>query len=271
MGQKLGQHFLKNQKVISKILKTLEIENGGVVIEIGPGHGELTIPLAEACTKVDAKFIAIEKDAELAKNLKRRLTAAHLNAEVITGDVRSILPIHIAEIKKNTPYSVIGNLPYYLTGYLLRLIGKFEPKPRQCIFMLQKEVGGRIVSTPPHMNRLAAILQFWATTKIIAQVHRSDFSPPPKVDSVLLALIPQRDGVLPFRTYERVVSLAFRQPRKTLLNNLGAGLSISKDEIISIFSDLKLAPKVRPGELTITDIKNLAQYLGEALLTLPTD
>ena len=87
-----------------------------------------------------------------------------------------------------TATKIVGNIPYYITGKLLRIISELEHKPERTVLLIQKEVALRICATPPDMNRLAASVQFWADAEIIAHVPRNDFSPAPEVDSAVVVL-----------------------------------------------------------------------------------
>ncbi|HVO28941.1 MAG TPA: 16S rRNA (adenine(1518)-N(6)/adenine(1519)-N(6))-dimethyltransferase RsmA [Candidatus Paceibacterota bacterium] len=251
----LGQHFLKNRGAAGKIVAAVGARPGDTIIEIGPGHGELTRPLAAT----GARVIAIEKDGALAEQLDK---TGIPNLEVIAGDVLTMLPALAADGGK-----LVGNLPYYLTGHLLRLISELETKPARCVFMVQKEVALRMTAAPPHMNRLAASVQFWAEPDIVANLPKSDFSPQPKVDSTVVQLEAKpaiSDAAAPTSAqYYAAVRILFSQPRKTLLNNLTAGRPRSaefpKDDISKILEALGANPQLRPQNLTVGQIGAIAK------------
>ena len=125
MGKKLGQYFLKSNEAIKKIVAALELKTGETVIEIGAGHGELTEELGVRCPSVakavagrqvlGVKIIAIERDEQLVQILKKKFEE-NKNIEIIEGDVRKELK---AISEKCKVYKLVGNIPYYLTGYLL--------------------------------------------------------------------------------------------------------------------------------------------------------
>src|SRR3989344_6086795 len=187
----LGQHFLKNKAKIKKIVEALNLENGDTVIEIGPGHGELTDELG--IMNNELRIIAIEKDKNLFKYLKNKFSQDK-NIEIIEGDILKIFPsiIHNSSfIIQN--YKIVGNIPYYITGYLLRILGELEKKPSLIVLTIQKEVAERICAIrqaqgKPKMNLLAASVQFWAEPKIIGYISKKDFRPAPKVDSAIIKL-----------------------------------------------------------------------------------
>ena len=174
---KLGQHFLKNKTKLRKIVEALELKDGDVVIEIGPGHGELTDELRSANHKL--KIIAIEKDEELAESLKEKFKN-NKNIKIIEGDALKLLPqltddqrLTIYDKRLTTDnYKIAGNIPYYITGYLFRILGELENKPSLIVLLIQKEVAERVCARPPKMSLLAASVQFWAEPKIISNVSK---------------------------------------------------------------------------------------------------
>lgn len=252
--QKLGQHFLKNKSIISKIIDTLALQPGDIVFEIGPGRGELTKELEVESEKRHSyvvpaqagihalkkqknglKIISVEKDEDLCESLKKQFeNDPHI--EIVCGDALKLLPPLISKLcdVKNLKYKLVGNIPYYITGHLLRIVSELKNKPGRSVFMVQKEVAERIVAQPPKMNRLAASVQFWAETKIIANVPKHDFSPAPKVDSAVV-LLEQKTGSAPIgaNDYYAAVRILFGQPRKTILNNVLQKCDVGRRTFIS--------------------------------------
>ncbi len=261
---RLGQHFLKNSGAITKIVRALEIGNADVVIEIGPGHGELTFPLAKACEATGGHVIAIEKDPALAAELEARAKSEGCkNITVVQGDALKILGIEVDRLGA-APYKLAGNIPYYITGKLFRAVGELSQRPERSVFTIQREVAERICSIPPRMNRLAASIQFWAAPKIIALLSPQDFSPPPKVESAVILLSAKNDGQN--RTapqYYAAVRALFAQPRKTILNNLTAKLggASAKQNVLRCMEKLSIAPGARPQNLTAENIAAIAETL----------
>lgn len=254
MSQRLGQHFLKNASAITKIIAAIDPQAGETIVEIGPGRGALTIPLAEACRRVGAKLIAIEKDPKLIDGL-RATTAEIKNLEIVGGDALDILKVGL--IHGGTlgqPFKLVGNIPYYVTGHLLRTVSELQEKPERCVFMLQKEVAERATAQPPKMNRLAASVQFWAEPKIIARLGKDDFSPPPKVDSAVILLEAKRPQPKRPEQYYAAVRALFAQPRKTILNNLR-----SKSVEAADLAKLGINSGLRAQNLTVEDIGVIAK------------
>ena len=167
-------------------------------------------------------------------------------------------------------YKIVGNIPYYITGKLLRTISELDHKPERTVLLIQKEVAERICAVPPAMNRLAASVQFWADAEIVAPVPRCDFSPAPEVDSTVIVLktkdtrqnsaAPGGNVVEP-ALYYRAVRGIFAQPRKTLLNNLSAmaAKGISKDQIVEQLQKIGVNHTARPQDLGIEQIIAIAK------------
>jgi len=286
MGNYLGQHFLINKKKIEKIIEALDLKSGDVVVEIGPGKGALTIPLCENCQKLGCKIIAVEKDKDLADDLKNKIYDLGLdkNIEIIEGDALKTLPrlIHNSELRiKN--YKIVGNIPYYITGYLLRILGELENKPSLIVLTIQKEVAQRVCAKPrtrrrqgyggQGMNLLAASVQFWAEPKIIGSVSKKDFWPIPKVDSAIIKLTPLtllvRSSIQCNKgDYYKFIKILFKQPRKTILNNLKSQISNlkNKEKIIEKLKKVGVDPQARPQNLSIEQILKLFNFLKYCFL-----
>jgi 16S rRNA (adenine1518-N6/adenine1519-N6)-dimethyltransferase len=260
----LGQHFLKNAAVLQSIIAALELRAGDAVIEIGSGHGELTLPLAKKMADLRGTFVAIEKDLSLVSEVKNEIEKMAGDHLVLQGDALKMLPGIIAALTAET-YKLVGNLPYYITGHLLRAVSELQKKPERCVFMLQKEVAERIVARPPKMNRLAASVQFWAEPRLIGLVSKKDFSPMPTVDSALLLLKTNRQAAPPVdpARYYAAVRILFAQPRKTILNNLAAGGKRKKEEVLHMIEKISLNPRSRPQDLDIGNIFTVATTFFE--------
>ncbi len=285
MSKFLGQHFLKNKAAIERIVSAVAVQPGETIIEIGPGSGALTKPLAAVCTQKNACLIAIEKDRGLASSFKL-LAVSNKNFEILDGDILDILPELVESYKlKANSYKLIGNIPYYITGALLRTIGELTVKPIKTVLMVQKEVAQRVCSAPPHMNLLAAATQFWAKPTLLFSLKPSDFDPPPEVESAVIEMSPVEQ--LRFATveqlnssktaqllnsstesesaaYYRLIRIAFKQPRKLLMNNLLEGFPEQKrSQIASTLAQMGLPENIRAQDLSIA----LLQKLSDALPT----
>ncbi len=262
--KRLGQVFLKNRRYLEKIIKELELKPKEVVIEIGPGTGSLTEILLEN----EVEIIAIEKDLSLYSFLKERFKN-NPNLKIIKGDIRNILKNTkfqktIAKQTSKSNFKLVGNIPYYLTSYLFRLLIDLEKKPKIIVLMVQKEVALRIKAKPPKTNLLAALLQLFFEIKIVDFVSKDNFWPKPKVNSAIikLALKPEifssqneKGKVI------KVIKAGFSQPRKLLINNLSENLSLNKQKVKDIFNILKIAPNSRAQNLFTDDWQKIAENL----------
>jgi len=236
----LGQNFLTNKSKLRKIADALDLKKGETIVEIGPGHGELTEQIIGKLDNLGIgkyKIILIEKDSRLIGDLKNKFQK-NKNIEVVEGDALKVLKKPISQLS-NSPiakYKIVGNIPYYITGHLLRIISELKSKPEIVVLLIQKEVAQRIALRPAlrrglrqgeqaqgkqNMNLLAASVQFWAEPKIIDYVSKRDFKPAPKVDSAIIKL--QTTGYklqTNSKKYYEFIRILFKQPRKTILNNL---------------------------------------------------
>lgn len=259
--QKLGQHFLINHLAIKRIIDALDLKSGDLVIEIGSGKGALTLPLAEACAKIGCQLMAIEKDPDLASSVERLAFSKKNKLEVIRGDALEEIPKITKRLTLTTKhFKVVGNIPYYITGRLLRVLGELNSKPVKAVLMAQKEVAERLIAKPPKMNLLAAAVQFWAEPKIIFTLKPKDFRPSPKVESAVIEMassVQHYASRTAIKRYYELVKILFKQPRKTVLNNLRNGLKISTDAAATIMYKHRLTTSIRPQNLTVDQIKNL--------------
>ncbi len=259
MASILGQHFLKDKKALKKIVAAMEVGPRDVIIEIGPGHGELTEHLIAMNPR---QIVAVEKDKRLAESLRQKLP----DIEIIEGDILKILPALHSKLEIRNS-ELVGNIPYYITGHLLRKISELEKKPKLIVFTVQKEVAERICAQPPKMNLLAASVQFWGEPKIVGRISKKAFRPPPKVDSAIIKITPyhlsRHDGISDIKKlaagkYYEFIKILFKQPRKTILNNLRAGPKLPQKEIQNRLQKLNISPNLRPANLSMSDINKLA-------------
>lgn len=258
MPRPLGQHFLKDTSALRKICTAIDPQKGDTIIEVGPGHGELSDTILHSLELLSAttySFTAIEKDPSLVPALIEKY-GSDKNVRIVAGDVRSVL----SEVApKKGPYKIVGNIPYYLTTYLLRIVSELPHKPTLVVFTMQKEVAERICAKPA-MNLLAAIMHYWATPSIAGIIPKNSFAPPPKVDSATLVL-KLKDSV-DWDNADRFfsfVKILFKQPRKTIANNLHDGLDTSKENIEKILTKHSLSSGARPHELTFDEIALLVE------------
>lgn len=253
--RKLGQHFLKNTSALQLIASSLEIAPGDIVIEIGPGHGELTEFIIAGKPK---KIILIEKDSSLQLLLEKKFKD-DARIDVIGGDALKELPAITSRVEfMPHGFKVVGNIPYYITGHLLRILSELTTKPDKCVFTIQKEVAERICAKPPHMNRLAASVQFWSDAKIIKTLPAGDFNPPPKVASAIISL---KTNIFKGNSekYYAAVRGLFAQPRKMIGNNLVKATRQPAEIVAERLALIHIAASSRPQDLGTKDIVSIAE------------
>jgi 16S rRNA (adenine1518-N6/adenine1519-N6)-dimethyltransferase len=247
----LGQNFLIDKNIFQKIIDAGNLKPDDIVLEVGPGIGNLTLKLAEKVKKV----IAVEKDKLMIEILKETV-ASHKNIEVVNADI----------LKHSLPknYKVVANIPYYLTSPLIRKLLEDKNPPLEIVLMIQKEVAQRICAKPPKMNLLASSVQFYARAEIISYVSKNCFWPSPKVDSAIIKIVPENKFDVAPDLFFKVVKAGFSQPRKQLVNNLTIlknlnGVKLDKYSVAAWLLKNNLQPNARAQTLTINDWINLAK------------
>lgn len=243
----LGQHWLKNRAILDQIADLAVMTDATVCLEIGPGLGTLTSSLLRRFQKV----VAVEFDAELAQKLPASFPGTAL--EVVQAD---ILVANIAELVKDQPYSVAGNIPYYITSPIIRKLLETAPKPQKIVLLIQKEVAQRIAAEPGDYSLLALYAQNLASVELGPVVPAAEFTPPPKVDSQVIILTPLDEPQIP----PACLTLArrgFSSPRKKLAHNL-ADHSVSKIQWQQLLREQAINPDARAEDLSLWDWENLA-------------
>jgi len=222
-----GQNFLVDPATAQMIVDRAHVQPEDIVVEIGPGLGALTLPLARAARTI----IAIEKDRNLAKILCEELRAAGMdNVQVIAADV---LQVDLAALARDAgrPITVVGNLPYNISSQIvIQLIPARREVPR-AVLMFQKELAARLRAAPGGRDygRITAMLQYCAAIRSLAVVPAKRFFPSPRVDSEVLEICFHEATSYPPHDEDRLfrlIAAAFGQRRKTLKNALSSGLQI---------------------------------------------
>lgn len=256
----LGQHFLKNKSILASIIELLNLTEDDFLVEIGPGNGEMTLPVLK--NSHFSKFVAIEKDKTLAENLEKLENPLF---EVFEGDALEKLPKIFGKTSKKA--KIFGNLPYYVTGQIFRILWEYRDHIEMGVFMIQKEVAERMIGNLGEMNRLAAFTCSWSNPKIAFFVNRKEFSPQPKVDSAVIVLTPTAK-MLPLElsdTYEKFIRLLFAQPRKKAINNLSelfSGTTAEKKKVAKLFLEkVNIKNTVRPQDINISSLISLTKML----------
>jgi 16S rRNA (adenine1518-N6/adenine1519-N6)-dimethyltransferase len=254
----LGQNFLKSSKAISDIVSAGNIKDSDLILEIGPGKGALTEKLLETGVKV----ICIEKDRDLIPTLEEKFSNEIKNRrlEIIEGDVLDLNP---SELFKNKKYKIIANIPYYITGALLRKFLSDKNPPSLMVVLVQKEVAERIVSRDGKESILSMSVRFYGDPKYMGKVSARYFSPEPKVDSAIILIDNiSKDKIkgVNDEDFFDLVKQAFGQKRKTLIKNLSKTFK-NKEELLKIFLKLGISEKVRAENLSFDSMISLAKAL----------
>lgn len=249
----LGQHFLCSGPVVLKSVDAIGDAQG--VLEIGPGPGLLTGPLAERAERV----IALEIDERMPAALAESAPAAEIRrVDALKVDLSEIL----AELP--SPRAVVSNLPYYITGPLLTQIAAARRSFDVAVLMMQKEVAMRVLAKERESERgsLSVFLQSQFSIRKVTDAPAGAFMPPPKVDSTVLAFTPVEAPVPADEesAYFKLVRIGFTQPRKTLTNNLGSAYG-GKERVLAALLQIGLTDKARPQELTLDQWAALSRAL----------
>jgi len=215
--KRFGQHFLTDESVIDRIVDAIDPQPGEAVVEIGPGLGAMTRPLAERLDRLSV----IELDRDLAQRLRRQPKLDVIEADVLKVDIEALAA------ERGQPLRIVGNLPYNIsTPILFHLLEAVEHVVDQH-FMLQKEVVERMAAGPggKEYGRLSVMLQWRYRIESLFDVPPESFDPPPRVDSAIVRMRPwPAPRVLPAGVLEELVRVAFSQRRKLLRHTLGRWL-----------------------------------------------
>jgi 16S rRNA (adenine1518-N6/adenine1519-N6)-dimethyltransferase len=207
-GQRLGQHFLNNREILERLAEAVCPTTEPLLIEIGPGRGALTEFLLPRSTRL----VAIELDSLLATALRVRFPSA----EVIHADVLA------TDLAQWGPAVVTGNLPYYITSPILERICALGPSLIRAVLLMQLEVAERLVAKPGTRDYgfLTVATQLFTEPEMLFRIPPGAFSPPPKVDSAAVRLVPRHRRIADTSGFLEFAGRSFRQKRKTLRNNL---------------------------------------------------
>lgn len=227
--EKLGQHFLTDTSWQERIERAIQI-SGGVWVEIGAGHGEMTARLAQRASKV----IAIELDPRLARRL-REVAMSCKNVEVVEADV---MAVDLERLTRGEPFSVYGNLPYYITSPTLHRLFEHVDRILAIHIVIQLEVAARIIARPGRREYgyLSVVSQWFSRPVIMFRIPPGAFRPRPKVASALVTLrMPgarQNNPIDDQIAFLDFVKQCFAQKRKTLRNNLRGRLGAKTQEVL---------------------------------------
>lgn len=254
--KRFGQNFLNDKYIIDNIVSAIDPQLEDKLVEIGPGLGALTEPVGE---KVSSLTV-IELDRDLAARLQ---THPFLGPK-LTIFQQDAMAFDFAELvlQQGQPLRVFGNLPYNISTPLMFHLFSFTRAIKDMHFMLQKEVVNRLVAGPDTKayGRLTVMAQYYCQIIPVLEVPPQAFTPPPKVDSAVVRLVPHQHSPYPevdVKILSRITTEAFGKRRKTIRNSLGHLFSET------VLQDLQIDPKLRAENLSIPQYCQLAQWLTD--------
>lgn len=235
LKKELGQNFLLDKSVAKKMVDSLKIEKGDLIIEIGAGMGAVTDVIAKKIKEVKADAIVLEIDRRFVKDLEAKYKK-NPRIKVVEGDVLRWLANY--ETRKN--FKVVGSLPYYITSPILHSIVRHTNNISVAVILIQKEVAEKIEKKCPDASYLSTYLQTFYKVEIVKKVAKNLFVPAPKVDGAVVKMtkldkFPVSKKEAP--DYEEFLHNGFSKPRK-MLNKVFSKETLNKKGI-----DEKLRPQ----------------------------
>lgn len=238
----LGQHFLRSQSALAAVTEAADLAQDERVLEIGPGEGALT----EHLVRTGAQVSVIEKDHRLIPVLQEKFS--HTSLTVHESDA---LQVDLKALGIAPPYKVVGNIPYYITGALIRKFLTLPMQPTRLVFLVQKEVAERIARSKKE-SILSLSVKAYGTPKYIKTIPRGAFVPPPKVDSAILLIENISREHFKNQAHETrffdLLHAGFGSKRKLLIRNVEKVLGKDTAEA---FMRAELAPNVRAEDVPL--------------------
>jgi 16S rRNA (adenine1518-N6/adenine1519-N6)-dimethyltransferase len=253
----LGQHFLNSDYVPKKMCDAAHLEVGDIVLEVGPGTGALTREILNR----GAHVIALEADLRAIESLHETFAVevAKGSLKIFHHDVRDLDPTEFGV--KAGKYKVVANIPYYISGLLFRTFLESHCQPSTLVFLVQKEVAARIVKDEKE-SLLSLSVKVFGDPTYICTVGRSHFTPPPHVDSAIIAVLnisKDRTKNLDIKAFFELLHLGFGQKRKQLIGNLAH--TVPRENLEKLFVSLGLSLTVRAEDIPVSTWITLATHL----------
>ncbi len=255
-NKRYGQNFITDVNLLDAIVRDAGID-GGVVLEIGAGAGTLTTALARAADRV----VSYEIDISLMPVLSRTLAGLDDRVEVVFRDVMKESDAAI-DAAVGSDYALVANLPYYITTPVLMRFVERDNAPKSITVMVQKEVGDRLCAMPgtADYGAITASVALAGRAEITRIVPRTLFYPQPKVDSCIVRIVPDDTYASADKPLvRRIIRCAFAMRRKTLVNNLMSGLSLSREAALKIIESIGVDTRVRGETLSVEQFVRLAE------------
>lgn len=267
--QSLGQNFLFDEGLLGRIVAAAGLTADDAVLEIGPGLGALTRQLA----KVAGRVVAVELDDRLLPILRYELEPFK-NVELVHGDILTFEPRDWF----GGPFVVVANVPYYITGAILRRLLEGRPRARRMVLTVQREVAERLTAVPPRMSLLAVSVQYYGSVRLVSAVKAGAFWPRPEVDSAFIridvderhlsAMAEEQGDRRDEEAFFRVVRAGFSEKRKQLKNNLRR-LGLSDEAISAALGAAGIDGKRRAETLSVAEWEELKRRLDGKNLDHP--
>ena len=260
--QSLGQNFIYDEDLLASLVESAGVTGEDDVLEIGPGCGSMTKHL---CGKAH-HVTSVELDERLIP-LLQAFMAERDNFSLIHGDV---MALDLNEVTKDMrkPFSVVANIPYYITTPLINLLLSSGLPLKSLALMVQKEVADKILADPGKegWGPLSIKCQYYCDPVLAMDVPAACFTPAPKVDSAFV-LLPVREkpavSVRNEKDYFKIVGAAFALRRKTMTNNLCATFHMEREQAVKLMEKAGLDPRVRGETLTQAELAALADAYTE--------
>lgn len=256
-SKKFGQNFLTDEQLLCDIVRLADVTEKDTVVEVGTGAGTLTRAISAAAGRV----LSFEIDRALEPVLSETL-AGRDNVELIMDDVTKWTDEEL-DAAIGTDYKVVANLPYYITTPLLLLFLTRKNKPRSITVMVQEEMAERICATEKKgdYGALSVGVALRGKAQIIKRVPRSEFTPPPNVDSAVVRIDLFDKPIAESKKLDTLIMRAFAMKRKTLVNNLSSGYSVDKQTVKDWLKRLNKSETARAEELSPDEFVKLAEII----------
>lgn len=251
----LGQHFLNDRRILTRIVDALAPGPGDTVVEIGPGRGALTEILRERSRRV----VAIEVDRALAARLRAQFAGS--NVDVVEADV---LETDLGAIAAG-PFLLVGNVPYYITTPIL-FQSLRPPRAERAVFLVQREVAERMkaMAGEREYGALSVNLQALASVEMVSRVPAGAFQPPPKVDSAIVRVTPLRDPVVApgeEAAFRGFVQSVFSMRRKQMRRVVRELQPMSPESADALLRSAGIEPEDRPERVAVPAFAKLRRIL----------